>query len=82
MVTNDCGPRRITFTMSVIFANGEEKIIPEYMLDYLIRTNKIIAFQRADGWVYIGRDPIRKVQLPLIGSGDRWSDFMFKRTEH
>lgn len=68
--------------MSVILTNGEEKIVPAYMLDYLIRENKIVAFQRSDGWVQIGRDPIRKSQLPLINSGERWSDFMFKRTEH
>lgn len=68
--------------MSVILTNGEEKIVPAYMLDYLIRENKIVAFQRSDGWVQIGRDQIRKSQLPLINSGERWSDFMFKRTEH
>jgi len=68
--------------MSVIFANGEEKIVPAYMLDYLIRGNKIVAFFRSDGWVKIGHDPIRKSQLPLISTGERWSDFMFRRTEH
>ena len=68
--------------MSVILVNGEEKIVPAYMLDYLIREHKIVAFLRSDGWVHIGRDPIRKSQLPLIHAGERWSDFMFKRTEH
>ena len=65
-------------SMSVILANGEEKNVPAYMLDFLIRENKIVAFQRFDGWVHIGRDPRRKVQLPLIKTGERWSDFMFK----
>jgi len=46
--------------MSVILANGDGKIVPAYMLDYLIRENKIVAFQRSNGWVQIGRDPIRK----------------------
>ena len=69
-------------SMSVVLANGEGKIVPAYMLDFLIREKKIVAFQRSDGWVQIGRDPIRKVQLPLINTGERWSDFMFKRTEH
>jgi len=67
--------------MSVIFANGEEKIVPAYMIDYLIRENKIVAFFRSDGWVQVGRDPIRKSQLPLISTGESWSDFMFRRTE-
>jgi len=68
--------------MSVIFANGEERVVPAYMLDYLIREKKIVAFLRSGGWVQVGLDPIRKGQLPLITSGDRWSDFMFKRSEH
>ena len=65
--------------MSVIFANGEERIVPAYMLDYLIREKRIIAFLRSDGWVQVGHDPTRKGQQPLTKAGDRWSDFMFKR---
>jgi hypothetical protein len=68
--------------MSVIFANGEERNVPAYMLDYLIQEKKIVAFLRSDGWVQVGRDPIRKSQLPLIKPGDRWSDFMYKRPGH
>lgn len=68
--------------MSVIFTTGEERDVPAYMLDYLIREKKIVAFLRSDGWVQIDRDPIRKTQLPLIGEGERWSDFLFKRTRH
>jgi hypothetical protein len=64
----------------VIFANGDEKNVPAYMLDYLIREKKIVAFLRTDGWVQIGQDPIRKTQQPLSRSGNRWSDFMFKRS--
>ena len=51
------------------------------MLDYLIREQKIVAFLRATGWVQIGRDPIRKAQQPLTKPGDRWNDFMFKRSQ-
>lgn len=50
------------------------------MLDYLIGEQKIVAFLRSDGWVQIGRDPIRKAQQPLTKSGGRWDDFMFKRS--
>ena len=67
--------------ISVVFANGDEKVVPAYMLDYLIREKKIVSFCRGDGWVQVGRDPIRKTQLPLARSGNRWSDFMFKRTQ-
>ena len=67
--------------ISVVFAKGDEKIVPAYMLDYLIREKKIVAFLRSDGWVQIGSDPIRKAQQPLTRSGSRWSDFMFKRSQ-
>jgi hypothetical protein len=67
--------------ITVIFANGDERNVPAYMLDYLIREKKIVAFLRTDGWVQIGQDPIRKAQQPLTRSGSRWSDFMFKRTQ-
>jgi hypothetical protein len=65
--------------ISVIFTNGDERKVPTYMLDYLIREKRIVAFLRSSGWVQIGRDPIRKAQQPLTKPGDRWSDFMFKR---
>lgn len=67
--------------IKVIFEDGEEKNVPSYMLDYLIRERKIIAFLRSSGWVEIGRDPIRKSQQPLTRSGERWSDFLFKRNQ-
>jgi hypothetical protein len=65
--------------MLVIFANGEDKIVPAYKLDTLIQEKKIIAFYRSDGWVEVGRDPIRKGQ-PQTWSGNRWSDFLPKRS--
>ncbi|HBA89475.1 MAG TPA: hypothetical protein DCZ75_16260 [Geobacter sp.] len=65
--------------ISVIFSNGEEKSVPSYMLDYLIWEKKIVAFLRSTGWVQIGRDPIRMAQKPLTRSGERWSDFLYKR---
>ena len=67
--------------ISVIFSNGEERLVPAYMLDYLIREKRIAAFQRSDGWVQIGRDPIRRVQQPLTRPGERWNDFLFKRPQ-
>jgi hypothetical protein len=67
--------------ITVIFDNGDERTVPAYMLDYLIREKRIVAFQRSDGWVQIGRDPIRKSQLPLTRPGERWNDFLFKRSQ-
>ncbi|MCM0082536.1 hypothetical protein L4X63_13130 [Geomonas sp. Red32] len=65
--------------ISVVFTNGEERMVPAYMLEYLIRENRIVAFRRTEGWVQIGRDPIRKSQQPLSRPGQRWSDFLYKR---
>ena len=65
--------------MLVIFANGEEKVVPSYKLDKLIQEQQITAFLRTDGWVQVGKDPIRKGQ-PLTWDGNRWSDFMSRRS--
>jgi hypothetical protein len=67
--------------ITVIFANGDERTVPSYMLDYLIREKKIVAFLRSSGWVQVDRDPIRKAQQPLAKTGSRWNDFMFKRPQ-
>ena len=48
----------------VIFSNGIARNIPAYMLEQLIREKRIIAFRRADGWVNVSRDPVRKHQRP------------------
>jgi len=66
--------------LKVIFANGEEGTVPSYGLDYLIREKKVIAFERSDGWAYVGRDQIRKKQMPLKRPGQRDYDFLFKRS--
>jgi hypothetical protein len=63
--------------MLVIFADGEEKIVPTYKLENLIQERKIVAFYRSDGWVRVDQDPVRKGP-PKSWSGNRWSDFMPK----
>jgi hypothetical protein len=65
--------------MLVIFTNGEEQNVPAYKLESLIQEKKITAFLRTDGWVQVGRDPIRKGE-PLTWAGNRWSDFMSRRS--
>lgn len=67
--------------LKVRFANGEEGTVPSYGLDYLIHEKKIIAFQRSDGWVHIGKDKIRKKQEPFNRAGMRDYDFLFKRQQ-
>lgn len=50
--------------IQIIFNDGVARNIPAYMLDQLIREKRIIAFRRADGWVNVGRDSVRKHQRP------------------
>jgi hypothetical protein len=50
--------------IKVIFNDGVARNVPAYLLDHLIREKRIIAFRRADGWVNVGRDLLRKHQRP------------------
>jgi antitoxin component YwqK of YwqJK toxin-antitoxin module len=46
--------------ISVIYKNNRRGMIDEYLLDDLIREDKIKAFRRSGGWAKIGRDPVRE----------------------
>lgn len=46
--------------IGVIYKNNKRGMIDEYLLDELIREEKIKAFRRSGGWVKLGRDPIRE----------------------
>ncbi len=66
-------------------ADGTEVAVPSYALDYMIASKKITAFLRADNWVSIDEDKIRKQQLRgdicLIGQGERDTDNLFRRAD-
>ncbi|WP_349256701.1 GSU3473 family protein [Geomonas sp.] len=65
----------------MILLDGREGRFPHYVLDHLIRKKGIIAFQRSDGWVRIGVDPIRKAPTSCNFSGEkkRFTDFLVKK---
>lgn len=46
--------------ISVIYKNNRRGMIDEYLLDDLLKEDKIKAFRRAGGWVKVGRDPVRE----------------------
>jgi hypothetical protein len=55
------GPREDkNMLIGVIYKNNKRGMIDEYILDDLIREEKIKAFRRSGGWVKIGRDPVRE----------------------
>jgi len=46
--------------ISVIYKNNRRGMIDEYLLDDLLKEEKIKAFRRSGGWVKVGRDPVRE----------------------
>jgi hypothetical protein len=47
-------------SIKVMYTNGKTGMVEHYQLDDLIASGKIKKFRRADGWVSVGKDPIRK----------------------
>ncbi len=43
----------------VRYPDGETRMVRPPLLDHLIRTRKIVEFQRQDGWARLGIDPVR-----------------------
>jgi len=47
-------------SIKVMYTNGKTGMVENYQLDDLIASGKIKKFRRSDGWVFVGKDPIRK----------------------
>ena len=43
----------------VIYSDGSSSVVDIKNLDALIKKRAIQSFRRSDGWVRVGRDPIR-----------------------
>lgn len=48
----------MTITVRLNGASACEEV-PWYVLNELLARGKVAGFQRADGWVVVGRDPVR-----------------------
>lgn len=46
-------------TVPVVYPDGMMDVVDSLSLQVLIEEDTIIKFQRADGWVYVGIDPVR-----------------------
>ncbi len=46
--------------IKVIYADDGMGMVNACDLEHLIKTRKILAFERASGWATLGRDPIRQ----------------------
>ncbi len=51
--------------INVIYFDGTPGVVDAGKLDVLIQKRRIIAFRRSNGWVRVGRDPVR-------GNGGRY----------
>jgi hypothetical protein len=61
-------------SIKVMYINGKTGMVENYQLDDLIASGKIKKFRRADGWVSVGIDPIRKTDELEIKPKRRQSD--------
>jgi hypothetical protein len=47
--------------ISVVYQDGMMDMVDQTMLQRLIETDEVVKFQRSDGWVYPGIDPVRRL---------------------
>ncbi len=50
--------------INVIYKNGIRDRVSPALLTTLLETGQVASFERSDGWVSVGRDPIRKTGQP------------------
>jgi hypothetical protein len=60
--------------VNVLFIDGVIEPVPPSLLKELISLREITAFERTEGWVYIGQAPIRRKMKPIKGPGQRAYD--------
>ena len=53
--------------VQVIYFDNNTGFVNAESLEELIQTRRIIAFKRSDGWVRVGRDPVRHTRRPYKG---------------
>jgi hypothetical protein len=56
-----------------MYDNKKYDVVKPFLLDRLIRSGRIEKFLRSEGWVVIGRDPVRKRDESYQGSDRRKS---------
>ena len=62
----------------VLYQDDRHDYVPAFRLDDLIAEGKIKKFYRSDGWVTIGKDPIRGMGGSRYGGPDRRKIFVVK----
>lgn len=68
-------------TVKVIFTDGVVEQVQPSLIRELIFLREILAFERAEGWVYIGQAPLRRKLKPIKGPGQRSYDIFLDSQE-
>jgi len=62
----------------VLYEDDRHDYVPAFRLDDLISEGRIKKFYRSDGWVTIGKDPIRGMGGPRYGGPERRKLFVVR----
>lgn len=62
----------------VVLKNGTERSVSKHELQFLLVHERILFFQRSDGWVVIGRDKMRCGGAPFSGADRRLAEVFTK----
>ena len=60
--------------ITVMYNNGSNGLVPASALEFLIEEHEVVAFWRSNGFVRVGRDPLRKRPRPGNEPGERTAD--------
>ena len=44
----------------IMYKNGEFEMVKPYLLSQLLWENRVQTFKRSEGWVVVGKDPLRR----------------------
>jgi hypothetical protein len=64
-------PGGVTMLIKVIYKDDGMGLVEDATLDFLIKAHRILAFERSEGLVTIGRDPIRQNDREYFGPDRR-----------
>ena len=55
----------------IVYRTGEEDMVSPKFLDILLFLDQVQMFERTDGWVVVGVDPLRKPSSSHVPDADR-----------
>ncbi len=65
------GVFRLRKLVPVRYSDGQVDKIPQPLLNTMIENRKVVGFKRKEGWIVIGKDPIRGMNHGQPGDRER-----------